>query len=508
MKNIYKKLFVILMILILMTNIMIVPKVNIAKADAGVTFLVAGTVIVLFLIIGTTSGHNLLPDLFSDDVQVKTNAEIYISEITEEFKDYLQATYRNESYNCLVNSGDAAIYSDLWEEWFTSGQAASDIQSVNIDFTLLKDWLMFWKDTGMSIPYDIDNAVTYPLKSISQINYYDTAAAEYITMPMHYMTDINDISYNDVLTQTAFNDSDPNVIAQELVNLGYIMMPNCITSFDFGNGYIIEQYNPPYSTSYLYKNGVKVNNQKIKLYHSYIDMITYYSIAYIASTSQIYISVFQYKDTALNIGYEYHILQNVTNDFSDISIISDTIDISDVPVSNDIDISDVDVNSGIDDIADVFDGATVDADADTIDIPTTTYPEVITESITNVYNEYVNTTTNEYTTVNYNYPEYEEPDIENDDINRWKLPAALRTRFPFCLPWDLINLLGSFEAEMQAPEITLDYELYMMGTPLELNIEIPFEDLGIDVIATITRYASVISFILGLIFISRKMIMS
>lgn len=91
------------------------------------------------------------------------------------------------------------------------------------------------------------------------------------------------------------------------------------------------------------------------------------------------------------------------------------------------------------------------------------------------------------------------------DIPSISAPAALwTTKFPFCLPWDISNLVSSFSGEAEAPVFHL---LIMPENSFgiqndDIYLDIDFADY--DVLVKILRFFISVEFVLALILITRK----
>ena len=82
------------------------------------------------------------------------------------------------------------------------------------------------------------------------------------------------------------------------------------------------------------------------------------------------------------------------------------------------------------------------------------------------------------------------------------LPEILfKTKFPFCLPWDLYNLFAVLAAEPEAPKFVIPYKNNMLGIDEEYVLDFSkYEDA-----AKIIRFFTGAGFVLALILISRKL---
>jgi len=76
----------------------------------------------------------------------------------------------------------------------------------------------------------------------------------------------------------------------------------------------------------------------------------------------------------------------------------------------------------------------------------------------------------------------------------------IKNKFPFCLPFDLANLITGLEEKKEIPKIDLDFKVFNDIYSIELDFE-PFNEW-----AKIVNWFILITFIIGLIMISRKLI--
>lgn len=92
-------------------------------------------------------------------------------------------------------------------------------------------------------------------------------------------------------------------------------------------------------------------------------------------------------------------------------------------------------------------------------------------------------------------------DVERGS-NRLKLPQLLISKFPFCIPFDLYNSLKVFDADAEAPCFEIPIEINSLGFNYTVTV-----DLGqYETVATIVRWFFSVSWIVGLILITRKVI--
>ena len=95
------------------------------------------------------------------------------------------------------------------------------------------------------------------------------------------------------------------------------------------------------------------------------------------------------------------------------------------------------------------------------------------------------------------------PVIEDiDDLGLPELGEALFTRFPFSLPRDILALFKILSAEPQTPKWSVD----LTGEALGISSEFVIDFSNFEMLGTICRWFSVISFALFLILITKGMI--
>jgi hypothetical protein len=103
----------------------------------------------------------------------------------------------------------------------------------------------------------------------------------------------------------------------------------------------------------------------------------------------------------------------------------------------------------------------------------------------------------------------EEPPSEPGRIDWKKLQpvlSALKTVFPFSIPWDFAAFIGQFNIEPQTPviPIKIDEQLPFFGKTLPFKFEFNLDFSMFDVVAKITRWGLIISFDIYLITSLRK----
>lgn len=92
---------------------------------------------------------------------------------------------------------------------------------------------------------------------------------------------------------------------------------------------------------------------------------------------------------------------------------------------------------------------------------------------------------------------------------------ALTTKFPFSLPWDLLRQLGIFDVEPETPVFKINIKEYLKlgetddeGNFLGISVPMKFDvDLSMfDPVAAIVRWFTRIIWVIGLIFVLRKLL--
>ena len=101
----------------------------------------------------------------------------------------------------------------------------------------------------------------------------------------------------------------------------------------------------------------------------------------------------------------------------------------------------------------------------------------------------------------------EEIDTENNSLDFSPLKKVFKDKFPFCIPWDIKNLLEVFNAEEKPISFKFD-DVYLEKFDITIpGFEVNFAEIpGIDVIVKITKFFSIMGFILFLVVITRKII--
>lgn len=94
------------------------------------------------------------------------------------------------------------------------------------------------------------------------------------------------------------------------------------------------------------------------------------------------------------------------------------------------------------------------------------------------------------------------PDDTQTEVLGNRLPD-LETKFPFCIPWDIMYCFKRFETtEREAPHITWDFESTIFGDLGTIDIDLK----AYDDVAEILRALEIILFLVGLALATRKLI--
>jgi hypothetical protein len=100
------------------------------------------------------------------------------------------------------------------------------------------------------------------------------------------------------------------------------------------------------------------------------------------------------------------------------------------------------------------------------------------------------TTTTTSTSLPKNLPRYTE------------FPSALTKKFPFCIPFDLVNSIKTLSATAEAPKIVVPVKYSQWGVDTSFTIDLS----KFDTVATLNRYCMSILWVIGLMFITRRLI--
>lgn len=87
------------------------------------------------------------------------------------------------------------------------------------------------------------------------------------------------------------------------------------------------------------------------------------------------------------------------------------------------------------------------------------------------------------------------------EANQLKLPD-LRTLFPFCIPFDLYNIISAFSVEPQAPHVQIPFNIPRIG--LEYTFDLDFSSF--NSVAQVCRTMEFIAFAIGLAILTSKVI--
>lgn len=89
-----------------------------------------------------------------------------------------------------------------------------------------------------------------------------------------------------------------------------------------------------------------------------------------------------------------------------------------------------------------------------------------------------------------------------EDLDIPNLPTSLADKFPFCVPFDLVHLIGALNATAVDPVWTIPFVIPSLG----INESFTFDLTQFETVAQVIRVFVVLFFILGLILITRKII--
>lgn len=95
-----------------------------------------------------------------------------------------------------------------------------------------------------------------------------------------------------------------------------------------------------------------------------------------------------------------------------------------------------------------------------------------------------------------------DPVVPTDPAGEGKIGGVLGTVFPFCIPFDLINMVKAFKAPPKAPY----FEIPVVFEPLGLDEKLIIDFNKFEPIAKIFRVFAVLGFITALILLSRNLI--
>lgn len=89
------------------------------------------------------------------------------------------------------------------------------------------------------------------------------------------------------------------------------------------------------------------------------------------------------------------------------------------------------------------------------------------------------------------------------DIPDLSIPDMIISKFPFCLPWDLYNAVGTLNVEAAPPVVTVPC---LVVPQLDINESITIDMSQFDGVAKVCRWGFSILWIIGLIFLTKKLI--
>lgn len=92
--------------------------------------------------------------------------------------------------------------------------------------------------------------------------------------------------------------------------------------------------------------------------------------------------------------------------------------------------------------------------------------------------------------------------LDEKDLDVPNLPSSLADKFPFCVPFDLVHLIGALNATAVDPVWTIPFSIPSIG----INESFTFDLTQFETVAQVIRVFVVLFFVLGLILITRKII--
>lgn len=93
---------------------------------------------------------------------------------------------------------------------------------------------------------------------------------------------------------------------------------------------------------------------------------------------------------------------------------------------------------------------------------------------------------------------------KEDDMNVPQLPTTITDKFPFCVPFDLIALIKTFNATPVAPKVTVPVVFQSMNYSHDFVFD--FSGADWDKVAAVSRWGILLFFMLGLTLVTRKLI--
>lgn len=93
---------------------------------------------------------------------------------------------------------------------------------------------------------------------------------------------------------------------------------------------------------------------------------------------------------------------------------------------------------------------------------------------------------------------------KEDDMKVPQLPTTITDKFPFCVPFDLIALVKTFNATPEAPKVTVPVVFQSMNYSHDFVFDFSGDDW--DKVAAVSRWGILLFFMLGLTLVTRKLI--
>ena len=96
--------------------------------------------------------------------------------------------------------------------------------------------------------------------------------------------------------------------------------------------------------------------------------------------------------------------------------------------------------------------------------------------------------------------------MENIDPDEVKTPQLLK-KFPFCVPWDLVDLVTAVGAEKKAPRWELPFKLNSkQSKDVKIDEKVVIDFSKYEMLANICRWFFRLMFIAGLVVLTRYII--
>lgn len=93
-------------------------------------------------------------------------------------------------------------------------------------------------------------------------------------------------------------------------------------------------------------------------------------------------------------------------------------------------------------------------------------------------------------------------ELQESDLNVPEVPHDLTWKFPFCVPFDLIALVGALNATPQDPKWQIPFHIESLSIDESIELDLT----KFEPVTNVLRVVTTIAFLLGLIMVTRKMI--